>query len=81
MSAAAASSAPKPAADFKGKSGKKICCACPETRKPRDLCVVERGEEHCRALIEAHDACLRLDGFTVPAKPWQLGGGGGGGGH
>jgi len=46
-----------------------------DTRKPRDLCVVERGEEHCRPLIEAHDACLRLDGFTVPLKSWQAGGG------
>jgi len=28
-----------------GKSGKKICCSCPETRKPRDECVVLHGEE------------------------------------
>jgi cytochrome c oxidase assembly protein subunit 17 len=60
---------PKP---FLGKSGKKICCACPETRKPRDACVVEKGEEFCRDLIDAHDSCLRLDGFTVPVKPWTL---------
>jgi hypothetical protein len=33
---------------------------------------VEKGEELCRDLIDAHDACLRLDGFTVPPKPWTL---------
>jgi cytochrome c oxidase assembly protein subunit 17 len=61
---------PPPAKPVVGKSGKKICCACPDTRKPRDACVVERGEEQCRALIDAHDACLRLDGFVVPLKSW-----------
>jgi cytochrome c oxidase assembly protein subunit 17 len=68
----AASASP---AGFKGLSGKKICCACPDTRKPRDLCVVERGEEHCRDAIEAHDACLRRDGFSVPQKVWPAQGG------
>jgi hypothetical protein len=29
---------------------------------------VEKGEELCRDLIDAHDACLRLDGFTVPVN-------------
>ena len=48
-----------------GKSGKKICCACPDTRKPRDQCVVERGEAACAAEIEAHKVCLRADGFDV----------------
>ena len=48
-----------------GKSGKKVCCACPETRKARDACVVGRGEEHCGAEIEAHRGCLREDGFKV----------------
>ena len=44
-----------------GKSGKKICCSCPETKKPRDECIVTKGEEHCGALIEAHKryACFR----------------------
>ena len=41
----------------------------------RDLCVVERGEEHCRDAIEAHDACLRRDGFSVPQKVWPAQGG------
>ncbi len=48
-----------------GKSGKKICCSCPETRKLRDACVVERGEAHCTREIEAHKACLREEGFRV----------------
>lgn len=36
-----------------------------ETKKVRDTCVVTKGEEHCRAEIDAHKACLRLDGFDV----------------
>jgi len=48
-----------------GKSGKKICCSCPETRKPRDECVVVHGEAACEKVIEAHKACLRLEGFKV----------------
>lgn len=48
-----------------GKSGKKICCSCPETKKARDLCIVSKGEEHCADLIEAHKKCLREEGFTV----------------
>ena len=43
----------------------KICCACPETRKPRDDCIVEKGEENCKELIEAHKECLRKLGFNV----------------
>lgn len=61
-SPAAGAAAPAPVL---GKSGKKICCSCPETKKPRDQCVVERGEDHCRDLIEAHKACLRAEGFVV----------------
>ena len=44
---------------------KKICCACPETRKPRDECVMHFGEEACVRQIEAHKACLRAEGFDV----------------
>ena len=43
----------------------KPCCACPETRKPRDECIIERGEENCKDLIEAHKECLRKLGFKV----------------
>ncbi|KAK4535772.1 hypothetical protein CDCA_CDCA06G1797 [Cyanidium caldarium] len=44
---------------------KKMCCACPETKRARDECVALRGEEACRELIEAHKACLRAEGFSV----------------
>ena len=43
----------------------KICCACPDTRKVRDECVVENGEEACVDKIEAHKMCLRAEGFNV----------------
>eukprot|EP00325_Prymnesiales_sp_UTEX-LB-985_P028780 CAMPEP_0174723074 /NCGR_PEP_ID=MMETSP1094-20130205/40003_1 /TAXON_ID=156173 /ORGANISM="Chrysochromulina brevifilum, Strain UTEX LB 985" /LENGTH=70 /DNA_ID=CAMNT_0015924049 /DNA_START=32 /DNA_END=244 /DNA_ORIENTATION=+ len=43
----------------------KICCACPDTRKLRDECIVENGEEKCSPMIEAHKACLRAEGFKV----------------
>lgn len=48
-----------------GKSGKKICCSCPETKKARDECVVVKGEASCGDLIEAHKKCLREEGFKV----------------
>lgn len=43
----------------------KPCCACPETKKKRDECVVLNGEENCHELIEAHKQCLRFYGFNV----------------
>jgi len=43
----------------------KACCACPETRKIRDECIFEFGEEKCLALIEAHKQCLRDQGFKI----------------
>ncbi|KHJ75483.1 cytochrome C oxidase copper chaperone [Oesophagostomum dentatum] len=43
----------------------KPCCACPETKKARDQCIVEKGEEHCGDLIEAHKKCLRDAGFEI----------------
>ena len=48
-----------------GKSGKKICCSCPDTKKLRDECVVMKGEENCADYIEAHKRCLRAEGFDV----------------
>lgn len=49
------------------KSGKAICCCCPDTKKPRDECVVFKGEDdpECKKLIEAHKMCLRAEGFDV----------------
>merc|ERR1712000_322439 len=29
----------------------KICCACPETRKPRDECIAANGQDKCFDLI------------------------------
>lgn len=47
------------------KPKKKICCACPETKKLRDECIVENGESACEKWIEAHRKCLRAEGFNV----------------
>jgi len=49
----------------KDKPKLKICCACPDTKKTRDQCVVERGQENCTSFIEAHKECLRQVGFHV----------------
>lgn len=43
----------------------KPCCACPDTRKARDECVFENGEENCSALIIAHQECMRAQGFNI----------------
>lgn len=43
----------------------KICCACPETRKLRDECVIIKSESECKKEIEDHKICLRLLGFEV----------------
>ena len=49
------------------KSGKKICCCCPETKQARDACILANGEEdkECQRLIELHKECLRSEGFDV----------------
>ncbi|KAJ3022823.1 hypothetical protein HKX48_005156 [Thoreauomyces humboldtii] len=43
----------------------KPCCACPETRKVRDECVINNGEEKCADLIKAHQDCMRAQGFNI----------------
>ncbi|XP_064606919.1 cytochrome c oxidase copper chaperone-like [Liolophura sinensis] len=43
----------------------KPCCACPETKKVRDACIIEKGQEECGDLIEAHKECMRKLGFKV----------------
>ncbi|KAF9028635.1 Cytochrome c oxidase copper chaperone [Haplosporangium bisporale] len=50
-----------------GKDGKplKPCCACPETKKARDQCVFNNGEENCLDMIKAHQQCLRDLGFKI----------------
>jgi len=55
---------PVPAEEAK-KEKPKPCCACPETKKIRDLCVVEKGEENCSDEIEAHKKCMREMGFNI----------------
>ncbi|KAG9451886.1 hypothetical protein H6P81_004790 [Aristolochia fimbriata] len=47
------------------KPKKKICCACPDTKKQRDECIVEHGEAACKKWIDAHLECLRAEGFKV----------------
>uniref|UniRef100_J3MXI5 Cytochrome c oxidase copper chaperone n=1 Tax=Oryza brachyantha TaxID=4533 RepID=J3MXI5_ORYBR len=47
------------------KQKKKICCACPDTKKLRDECIVQHGEDACGKWIEAHRQCLRPEGFNV----------------
>ena len=49
------------------KKEKKLlpCCACPDTRKLRDECIFEKGEENCTKLIEDHRFCLKEKGFIV----------------
>lgn len=51
----------------KGEEQKKLkpCCACPETKKARDECIIANGEEGCLKFIEAHKECLRQHGFKV----------------
>jgi cytochrome c oxidase assembly protein subunit 17 len=43
----------------------KACCACPDTKKIRDECVLFNGQEHCSKEIEAHRACMRAAGFNI----------------
>jgi len=60
---AGASKPPPAAAPQVGKSGKKICCSCPDTKAVRDACVGEHGADAaaCAPLIEAHKTCLRAE--------------------
>lgn len=44
---------------------KKICCACPSTKRLRDECIVMHGEDACKKWINAHKECLRSEGFKV----------------
>ena len=46
-------------------TGKKICCVCKPTKQVRDECIVLNGEEQCKAFIDAHNRCLREEGFDV----------------
>ncbi|KAH8554597.1 cytochrome c oxidase copper chaperone [Umbelopsis sp. PMI_123] len=50
-----------------GADGKplKPCCACPETKKVRDRCIFDNGEENCKQYIDAHVKCMRDLGFKI----------------
>ncbi|KAD6454021.1 hypothetical protein E3N88_08727 [Mikania micrantha] len=51
------------------KPKKKICCACPDTKKLRDECIVEHGETACTKWIEAHRLCLSsAAAYATPKK-------------
>ncbi|KMZ67196.1 Cytochrome c oxidase copper chaperone 2 [Zostera marina] len=54
-----------PSTSTESKPKKKICCACPDTKKLRDECIVEHGEAACTKYIEAHLECLRAEGFKI----------------
>ena len=49
------------------KEKKRPCCVCKDTRKNRDLCVSEHGQDfnECIKLIKLHNQCLRNEGFNV----------------
>ncbi|XP_047903635.1 cytochrome c oxidase copper chaperone [Anser cygnoides] len=65
-SVAAASCETKGGGEAKGqKQPLKPCCACPDTKKARDACIIEKGEENCGHLIEAHKECMRALGFKI----------------
>ena len=62
--AAAAAQTDKPSAEKKPPKCK-ACCACPETKRARDECIILNGEENCQPLIEAHKKCMRDMGFDI----------------
>ncbi|KAI8007898.1 Cytochrome c oxidase copper chaperone 1 [Camellia lanceoleosa] len=53
------------------KPKKKICCACPDTKKLRDECIVEHGEDACSKWIEAHRKCLRAEDPNLSVSIYQ----------
>ncbi|XP_005905494.2 cytochrome c oxidase copper chaperone [Bos mutus] len=59
-----AATSPAPS-ESQEKKPLKPCCACPETKKARDACIIEKGEEQCGHLIEAHKECMRALGFKI----------------
>ncbi|XP_041439114.1 COX17 homolog, cytochrome c oxidase assembly protein b isoform X1 [Xenopus laevis] len=65
MSSLAAASCESQSSESQEKKPLKPCCACPETKKARDACIIEKGEENCQHLIEAHKECMRSLGFKV----------------
>lgn len=58
---------PAPVANQSTEQPKKLkaCCACKPTKKMRDECIFNYGQERCTDFIEAHNSCLREKGFKV----------------
>ncbi|KAM9347658.1 cytochrome c oxidase copper chaperone [Symphorus nematophorus] len=65
MSTLSAASVEPVAEGTEQKKPLKPCCACPETKKVRDACIIEKGEDKCTDLIEAHKDCMRALGFKI----------------
>ncbi|KAM8749046.1 cytochrome c oxidase copper chaperone [Acanthopagrus latus] len=65
MPTVSAASAEPAAVEGAEKKPLKPCCACPETKKVRDACIIEKGEGMCTDLIEAHKECMRALGFKI----------------
>ncbi|KAI8803014.1 cytochrome C oxidase copper chaperone-domain-containing protein [Cladochytrium replicatum] len=60
-----ASPPPSPTPSEQAQPKCKPCCACPDTRKVRDDCVIQFGEEKCADLIKKHQECMREMGFNI----------------
>lgn len=65
LAVTAESNLPSPPVIAETKPKCKACCACPETKKIRDECVLFNGEENCSKEIEAHKICMRAAGFNI----------------
>ena len=51
-----------------GKSGKKICCSCPHTRRPRDECVVVNGED-AGLIVAGGGSVATMIVSAIPHRP------------
>ncbi|KAI7822243.1 cytochrome C oxidase copper chaperone-domain-containing protein [Kickxella alabastrina] len=63
-----AAAAANPNVNPKNPNGLKPCCVCLETKKARDTCYFEKGDEaeqKCHYLILAHKKCMEDLGFTI----------------
>lgn len=49
------------------KDGQKLkpCCVCLDTKRVRDECIIQNGEDECKKFIEAHKKCMRDLGFDI----------------
>ena len=49
------------------KDGNKLkpCCVCPETKRPRDECIMEKVNKHLNVLLSCSDAAQILKLITI----------------